>query len=139
MIQLPFHRGWTLLMELARSQRSDAGFPIALRSRCDQMAELSLRASLLCLASLLLAKYPLLRRDYLEKPFHVVSHCGPRAELSLPWRADLAICLAKLLFQAMAIWLREATKLSPVNWYQPAERSSPPWFPRLLSWCRLWS
>ena len=86
-----FHQGSPLLMELARSQRSDLWFPIALRSRCGQMVELSFRACLLCLAFLPLVKYRLLRREYLEKLFRVASRREPRAESFLRWRAGLAI------------------------------------------------
>jgi hypothetical protein len=129
-------------MELARSQSSDVGFPIALRSRCGQMVELSFRACLLCLAFLPLVKYRLLRREYLEKLFRVASRREPRAELLLPWRADLAIRPAKPMLQAGAIWLREAMKLPPVSWRQPAKKSylllsSRPLLRPLLWWRRL--
>ena len=67
------------------------------------MVELSLRGSLLCLASFLLVKGPLLRRVYLEKLFRVASRREPRAELLLPWRVDLAIWQAKRMLQAAAI------------------------------------
>ena len=117
-IQLLFHRGSQLLMELARSQRSDVGFRIALRSRCGQMVELSFRV---CLAFLPLVKCRLLRPEYLETLFRVASRPEPRAEL-LP-RADLAIWPAKPMLKAGAIWLGAAMKLPPVNWRQPAKQS----------------
>ena len=72
-IRLPFHQGSLLLMELAPSQRSAVELPISLLSRCGQLAELPLRASLLCLASLLLVKCLLLRRECLEKLLRVAS------------------------------------------------------------------
>ena len=129
MIQLLFHRGSPLLMELAQ-------FPIALRSRCGQMVELSLRACLLCLAFLPLEKYRLLRREYLEKLFRVASRRGSGVGSLLPWRADLVIWPTKPMLQAGAIWLREAKKLPPVSWHQPAKKSSLVWLPRLLLWWR---
>ena len=115
-IQLLFHRGSPLLMELARSQRSDVWFPIALRSHCGQLAELSLRASLLCLASLLLVKCPLLRREFLEKPFRVASRRELGVESFLRWRAGLAIWPAKPMSQAGVISFPQAMKLPPVKW-----------------------
>jgi hypothetical protein len=89
--QLPFHQGSLLLMELVQFQRSELGFPIALRSRCGQLGELSLRASLLCLASLQLVKCPLLRREYLEKPFRVASRRESRVDSLLRLHADSAM------------------------------------------------
>ena len=134
-IQLLFHRGSQLLMELARSQRSDVAFRIALRSRCGQMVELSFRV---CLAFLPLVKCRLLRPEYLETLFRVASRREPRAELLLPWRADLAIWPAKPMLQAGAIWLRETMKLPPVSWRQPAKQSYLLLSPHpLLSWRRL--
>ncbi len=128
-------------MELARSQKSDVGFPIALRSRCGQMAEFSLRACLLCLAFLPLVKCRLLRREYLEKLFRVASRREPRAELLLPWPADLPIWPAKPMLQAGAIWLRQAMKLPPVSRRRPGKQSylllSPRRLSRLLMWSRL--
>ena len=125
-------------MELARSQRSDVWFPIALRSHCGQLAELSLRASLLCLASLLLVKYRQLRREYLEKLFLVAFRRESDVDSLLPWRAGLAIWPAKPMLQAGAIWLREAMKLPPVSWRQPAKQSYLLLSPHpLLSWRRL--
>ena len=136
MIRLLFHQGSPLPTELARSQTSGVGFPIALRSRCGQLAELSLRASLLCLASLLLVKCLLLRREYLEKLFHVGSRRELHAELLQPLRAGLAIWPAKPMSQAGAIWLRGTMKLHPVRWRPPAKQ----WY-LLLSrpslYCRL--
>ena len=86
-------------MELVR-------FPTEIRFRRGQMAELSPRASLLYLAFLPLVKfllYPafllpvkclLRRREYLV--FHVSCHLESDADSSLLWRADWAICPAKL-------------------------------------------
>jgi hypothetical protein len=108
------------------------------------MVEWSLRACLLCLASLLLVKYPLFRREYLEKLFRVASRRELHAELllPLPWRAGLAILPAKPMLQAGAIWLRATMKLPPVSWRRLAKQ----WYLllslRLLSrpwlYCRLW-
>ena len=92
-----------------------AQFPIALRSRCGQMVELSLRACLLCLAFLPLEKYRLLRREYLEKLFRVASRRESGVDLLLLWHADSAISLAKPMSQAGAIWLPAAVKLPPVS------------------------
>ena len=78
-------------MGLARSQRSDVEFLIALRSRCGQLAELSLRASPPYLASLLLVKCRLLRREWLEKLFRVASRRESGVDSLLPWRADSAM------------------------------------------------
>jgi hypothetical protein len=95
--QLPFHRGLSLLTELAQ-------FLIAFPSRRGQMAELSPRAFLLYLAFLPLVKsllYPVIlllvkcllrRREYLV--FHVPCHRESGADSSLRWRADSAICPA---------------------------------------------
>jgi hypothetical protein len=47
-----------------------------------------------------LVKYRLRRRDYLEKLFRVASRREPRAELLLPWPADLPIWPAKPMLQA---------------------------------------
>jgi len=123
-------------MGLARSQRSDVEFLIAFRSRCGQLAELSLRASPPYLASLLLVKCRLLRREWLEKLFRVASRRESGVDSLLPWRADLVIWPMKPMLQAGAIWLREAKKLPPVSWHQPAKKSSLVWLPRLLLWWR---
>ena len=72
-----------------------AQFLIAFRSRRGQTAELPPRAVLLYLAFLLLVKCPLLRREYLEKLFHVPCRREPGVDSSLLWRADWAICPAK--------------------------------------------
>jgi hypothetical protein len=80
-IQLPFPQAWPLLMELAR-------FPIAPQSRYGQLAELSLRGSLLCLACLPLVKCRSLPRECSEKPFRVVSRRESGVDSFLPWRAD---------------------------------------------------
>ena len=134
-------------MELARSQRSDVWFPIALRSHCGQLAELSLRASLLCLASLLLVKCPLLRREFLEKPFRVASRRELGVESFLRWRAGLAIWPAKPMLQAGVIWLREAVQLRRVTWSYLAKWPRLGWLAERLGWllplrpllcCRLW-
>ena len=77
-------------MELGR-------FPSALRSRRGQFAELSLRAFLLCLVSLLLEKCPFLHREYLEIRFSVVYRRESDVD-SLPvWREDLATWPEKLM------------------------------------------
>jgi hypothetical protein len=109
------------------------------------MVELSLRACLLYLAFLPLVKCRLLRREYLEKLFRVVSRREPRAELLLPWPADLPIWPAKPMLQASAIWLRQAMKLPPVSRRQRAKHSYLVLSPRPLLylslrpllWCRL--
>lgn len=114
--QLPFHWGSLLPMELAR-------FPISLRSRCGRRAQLSLRASPLCRAFLLLVKCLSLRRECLEKVFRAACRREPHAESFLRWRACLAIWPAKPMFEAGEIWLRETMKLPPVSWGQPAKQS----------------
>jgi hypothetical protein len=71
-----------------------AQFLIAFRSRRGQTAQLSPRGFLWYHAFLLLVKRPLLRREYLEKLFHVPCR-RECVDLSLLWRADSAICPAK--------------------------------------------
>ena len=108
-IRLPFHRGSPLLMELSR-------FPIALWSRCGQLAKLSLRAYLLCPAFLLLVKCVSLRRECLEKLFRVAFRRESRVDLLLVWQVASAIWPAKPMSQAGVISFPQAMKLPPVKW-----------------------
>ena len=109
------------------------------RFRCDHLAELPAPPSLLCRAFVLPSvNYRLLRREYLEKLFRVASRRGSGVGSLLPWRADLVIWPTKPMLQAGAIWLREAMKLPPVSWRQPAKQSYLLLSPHpLLSWRRL--
>ncbi len=131
-------------MGLARSQRSEVEFLIALRSRCGQLAELSLRASPSYLASLLLVKCRLLRREWLEKLFRVASRRESGVDSLLLWRADSAM----LCRRASRMWrvplggFVQAVQLRRVSLCQPVKQSYLLLPLRLLRhpllWCRLW-
>lgn len=121
---LLFHRGWPLLIDLAR-------FRIALRSRCVHLAELFLRAFLVRLASLRLVKCSFLRPEYWEKLFRVASRRELDVDSLLAWHVDLAMLdrlasrLRQVPFCALAVQLRR------VKWLCLAKRSRLAWLSRL--------